>query len=193
MLTLNVFSANSAALPSLIDILSYICASKAAFNRVHDKRLVVIAMNQLLRCNVDLSPIFPLIFTLLQDAFETLPKSLENRRLLEHHAENGDDDSNEEEYYSDSYEDKELSDDDEAHSQFSQEKELQAEPPEENVDDAHEDSEWEESDLEEELYYETPLDGVNLYDVAVSTISGIRGVWIDFRIARTKLVCIFIL
>ena len=176
MLTLKIFSANSASLPSLSDVLLYIVGSKAAFNRVHDKRVIVVAMNQLLRCNVDLSSICSPIFALLQDAFETLPKSLENRRLLEHHTENDDnDDANGEECYSDSYEDKELSEDDEGtHPQSSsQEREQPEALQEENVENEEADSEWEESDLEEELYYETPLDGVNLYELAVSTISGI--------------------
>lgn len=152
-----------------------------AFSRVHDKRLIAVAMNQLLRSNVDVSPICPLIFSLLQEAFETLPKSLDNRKQLEQQTDNNED----EDYYSDGYDedlDDELDEEEEDALHFIKnpsQKEIQLtessnatgpDDDEDNEDDS--DSYWEESELEEELYHETPLDGINLYEMATSTISG---------------------
>lgn len=144
-------------------------------------------MVQLLRgpAKFDVSPVYGVVFALLRDAFETLPRAVENRKQLEQQAENGSDGESYSDHGDDS--DGELAEEDEDGETPAAESLACVSPTamgggsdgpgagghgddgdaEEGDVSCYTESDWDEDELEEGLFHETPLDGIDLYQLAI--------------------------
>ncbi len=141
------------------------------FTRVHDKKLIIVAISALLQAGIPLDQMpavwqqsWPSILATYLDAMNTLPKAIEERQKLKEAAERDDhtgegapDVSDYEEESDEEYDPK--NDDD-----FEQYGE----------DDWDDDSDWEDADeLEEEVFFETPLDNIDVATIVTGAVKGV--------------------
>lgn len=179
-LALDVFLKEGERIPSVMSFFEYCLLEKLSFCRVHDKRLMIVAINQLFSqtyYNIE-ETLAIALFSLLKYAFETLPKAVERRRQLEENA--GESDSDEDndwnEYGSSDGEIEEEQRPSSSETPINDHKSNVA--PHSSDDegcfsgyDTDDDGVWSEDGLEEELFHETPLDSINLYHLTKSTFN----------------------
>jgi hypothetical protein len=153
----------------------------AKFTRVHDKRLLIMAISALLsalpvsQMPASLQAQWPAILGLYLEAVQSLPKAIEERRKLKEAEERSDDedDNRDGHVLTDDEEFADGGDDDDegvpAGRHFGDDDIYDEYDGEEDDDE----DDWEEDELEEEIYFETPLDNVDIQSVVAGTVKSL--------------------
>lgn len=159
----------------------------AKFTRVHDKRLVIMAISALLsalpvsQMPASLQAQWPAILGLYLEAVQSLPKAIDERRKLKEAEERSDDESDDARDGHVLSDDEDLADDagddDEgappSGRRFGADDDIYDEYDGEEEEDDDDEDDWEEDELEEEIYFETPLDNVDIQGVVAGTVKAL--------------------
>ena len=146
------------------------------FVRVHDKKLVVMAISALMNSNIAFEQLpaswqqnWASLLPVFLEALRTLPKAMEDRQKLKEETERDDHSTND---LGDYDEDEDVDYEDEGSDvEASGRRSYDDFGSNEDWDD---DSDWEDADeLEEEIYFETPLDNVDVPAIVKSAVLGI--------------------
>ncbi|KAI9256941.1 putative nonsense-mediated mRNA decay protein [Sporodiniella umbellata] len=140
------------------------------FTRVHDKKLVIVAVSSLLGLPLEAVPAslqsgWPQLLTLLISVFQSLPKAIENRnnmeKLYEDFEDEFDDDylSGGEDELDEAAEDDDVPDGDNEYLHYLASQAAAANKDNNGLEDFSE----EEEELEEEILFESPLDSIDPY------------------------------
>jgi hypothetical protein len=176
--TLNVLSASQSAHV----FLSKLSLLSARFVRVHDKQLIIAALSSILdkipfmELPSQIQQHFSSLVTVYAEAIETLPKAMEERKKLREDA-NRDDDQDDEDFDfdSDDYEDLDALEEVRRKGGSSSpvdEDEEGSSLDLDNLDEEEDDESWEEDALEENIYFESNLDKVDMAAVVQASLSG---------------------
>ncbi|KAI8976466.1 armadillo-type protein [Pilobolus umbonatus] len=143
------------------------------FSRVHDKKLVIIALCSLLELPLESIPVslqsgWPQILTCIVNVFQTLPKAMENRENMEKMYGGSYDDDFDDDYSAlegGSGDDEEEGEDEDVHDQDNEYLEYLAnQAASHSGDNEYDDLDNEEDDeIEEEILFESPLDEIDPY------------------------------
>lgn len=150
------------------------------FLRVHDKKIIIVAVSSLLRSGLSFEQYpsswqqgWPSILAHFLESVKTLPKAIEERQKLKEEAERGDADAPSRHDFDE--------DDDEDYDDAS-DAENEAIRKAVNLDSdgfvdedwGSDDDDWEDTeDLEEDIYFETPLDSIDVASVVTGSIHAV--------------------
>jgi hypothetical protein len=144
------------------------------FSRVHDKRLIIVSLSTLMTLPFSHLPPFlqqnwRFVLPVYLSAIQTLPKALEERRKLEEEDQSVDDSD---------YDELSDGDYDEIHDDGPVEQEEEFVPTtrkvnEQNYEDYSDDESYED-DLEEEVFFETPLDTVDVSTLVQQSLAQLQ-------------------
>lgn len=146
------------------------------FKRVHDHRLILLSLASIFHVSIEslpeeVSSSLPGLLSIFLNSVQTYPKALEEREKLkkEFEAEELEFNSGAQKQFDEQLEDEEEEKDDAGVEEFDQDEDLDLE--DEDEEESYEDDDWEDSDeLEEDLFFECPLDSLDYSQLVRSTL-----------------------
>lgn len=148
------------------------------FVRVYDKRLLIASITSLIsHIRIESMPAimqshFSTVMSVFAEAIETLSNALAERKRLQEEAENESDSEDGFDFDSDDYEDLDSKEDEVEHPEESKQVGFEGTVKTASEEDEFDDGEWEEDALEEDIYFETSLDKVDMASIVQNAVIG---------------------
>lgn len=147
------------------------------FKRVHDLRLILVSLASIFHVPIEslpseLSSTLPGLLSIFLNSIQSYPKALEEREKLKKEFEADELEFNNPNKNAPEFEDEQVEDEHEVDHEIDESFEEGEEEEEESFDESYEDDDdWEDSDeLEEDLFFESPLDSLDFSQMVRSTL-----------------------